>query len=126
MGIGHYTETAGLESARAGTGWPLREPRTFEGRRMFAFKPQLHDGETKSSRRQAGDLDGTDIMRIILANPATPRWIGGRLARFFVGPTPAPALVEAMAQRLVASGYEIAPVLRSLFRSRAFYGPDVM
>jgi hypothetical protein len=31
-----------------------------------------------------------------------------------------------MAQHLVASGYEIAPVLRSLFRSRAFYGPDVM
>ena len=126
MGIGHYTETDVRESARAWTGWTLREPRTFEGRRTFAFKPQLHDGATKTFQGQAGDLDGTDIMRIILANPATPRWIAGRLARFFVAPTPAPALVEAMAQHLVASDYEIAPVLRSLFRSRAFYGPDVV
>ncbi len=126
MGIGHYTETDIRESARAWTGWTLREPRTFEGRRAFEFRPQLHDTGTKTFQGQVGNLDGTDIMRIILANPATPRWIAGRLARFFVSPTSDPELVEAMAQHLVTSRYELAPVLRAMFRSRAFYRPDVV
>ena len=126
LGIGHYTETDIRESSRAWTGWTLRDYRTFEDRRNFAFKPQLHDGGTKTFLGQTGSFDGTDIMRIILANPATPRWIAGKLTKFFVSPAPAPELVEAMAQQLVANGYEIAPVLRGLFRSRAFYRPDVI
>ncbi len=126
MGIGQYTETDVREAARAWTGWGLRDPRTFEGRRAFEFKPQLHDGGTKTFQGEAGPLDGGDIMRIILAHPAPPRWIAGRLARFFVSPAPDPDLVEAMAQRLSASRYEIAPVLRAMFRSREFYRPEVI
>jgi len=126
MGIGHYTEPDIRESARAWTGWTLRDYRTFEDRRNFAFKPPLHDDGPKTFLGQTGNLDGTDVMRIILANPATPRWIAAKLAKFFVSPTPDSDLVDAMAQKLVASGYEIAPVLRALFRSRAFYRPEVV
>ncbi len=126
MDIGHYTETDIRESSRAWTGWTLRDYRTFEDRRTFAFKPQLHDGGVKTFLGQTGAFDGTDIMRIILVNPATPRWIAGKLATFFVSPTPAPDLVDAMAQQLVTSRYEIAPVLRALFRSQAFYRPEVI
>ena len=126
MGIGHYTETDIRESARAWTGWTLRDYRTFEDRRNFAYKPQLHDDGMKSFLGQSGTFDGTDIMRIILANPVTPRFIAGKLAKFFVSPTPDPNLVEAMGQQLVANGYETAPVLRALFRSRAFYRPEVI
>ena len=126
MGIGHYTETDIRESARAWTGWTLRDYRTFEDRRNFAFKPPLHDDGPKTFLGQSGNLDGTDVMRIILANPATPRWIAGKLANFFVSPTPDPDLVEAMARQLVASGYEVAPVLRAMFRSQAFYRPEVV
>jgi uncharacterized protein (DUF1800 family) len=126
MGIGHYSETDIREAARAWTGWTLRDYRTFEDRRNFAFKPPLHDDGPKTFLGQPGPLDGTDVMRIILANPATPKWIAGKLAKFFVSPTPDPDLVAAMAQQLVAGGYEIAPLLRSLFRSRAFYRPEVV
>ncbi len=126
MGIGHYTEPDIKESARAWTGWTLRDYRTFEDRRVFAFKPLLHDGGPKTFLGQTGAWDGTDIMRIILANPAAPQWIAGRLAQFFVAPKPDPALVEAMAQQIQASNYELKPALRALFRSRAFYRPEVM
>jgi uncharacterized protein (DUF1800 family) len=126
LGIGHYTETDIRESARAWTGWTLRDGRTFEGRRSFAFKPELHDNGQKTFLGHTGALDGGDVMRIILAHPAAPRWIAGKLARFFVSPTPPPDLVEAMAARLQASGYEMAPVLRAMFLSRAFYRPDVI
>ena len=125
MGIGHYTENDVLESARAWTGWTLRGGR-FEDRRAFDFKPRLHDDGIKTFLDTAGKLDGTDIMRIILAQPATPRWLAGKLAKFFVSPNPDPELVEAMAQELASGGYEITPVLRSVFQSRAFYRPEVM
>ena len=126
LGIGHYTEIDIRESARAWTGWTLADGRTFEGRRAFGYNPRLHDDGVKTFLGQTGAFDGTDIMRIILATPAAPRWIAGRLAKFFVSPTPDPDLVEAMAQSLVQHRYEIAPVLRAMFRSRAFYAPEVL
>jgi uncharacterized protein (DUF1800 family) len=126
MGIGHYAETDVKESARAWTGWTLRDFRTFAGRRAFAFRAEMHDAGMKTFLGQAGAWDGAEVMRIILANPATPRWIAGKLARFFVTPTPDPGLVEAMAQMLHTTGYEMAPLLRAVFRSRTFYQPAVL
>jgi uncharacterized protein (DUF1800 family) len=126
MGIGHYTETDVKESARAWTGWTLRDYRTGEGRRTFEFKPAIHDDGPKIFLGQEGPWDGGDIMRIILAQDATPRFIAGKLAAFFVAPDPDPALVDAMARQLRAANYELAPVLRALFRSRAFYRPRAL
>ena len=126
MGIGNYTETDVKESARAWTGWTLLDHRSFDGRRTFAFKPLAHDGGLKTFLRETGRLDGTDILRIIRAHPATPRWIAGKLAQFFVAPQPDPSLVDAMAQQLRDTNYGIRPVLEALFRSRAFYRPEVM
>lgn len=126
MGIGHYTETDVKESARAWTGWTLADGRTFTGRRTFAFKRALHDDGLKTFLGETGPWDGTDVLRIILNQPVTPRWIASRLARFFVSPTPDPQLVEALAQQLWESRYELTPVLRTLFRSQAFYRPEVL
>jgi uncharacterized protein (DUF1800 family) len=126
MGIGHYTEPDVKESARAWTGWSLRDYRTAEGRRTFAFKPAIHDDGDKVFLGQRGPWDGTDIMRMLLAQDATPRFLAGKLAAFFVAPTADQALVDAMAARLRAANYELAPVLRAVFRSRAFYRPAVM
>jgi uncharacterized protein (DUF1800 family) len=126
MGIGRYTEDDVRESARAWTGWTLADERFYEGRRTFAFKPQQHDDGQKTFLGQTGNWDGTDVMRIILAQPATPQWIAGKLARFFVSPEPPPAVVEALAGALRQQNYEIAPVLGALFRSRAFYRPEVI
>jgi uncharacterized protein (DUF1800 family) len=126
MGIGHYTETDVKESARAWTGWTLRDYRTGEDRRVFDFKPMIHDDAPKMFLGQAGPWDGTDVMRIILGQQATPRWIAGKLAAFFVGPAPDAALVAAAAQQLRAANYELTPVLKAIFRSRAFYRPEAM
>lgn len=126
MGIGHYTETDVKESARAWTGWTLRGYRPGDDRRAFDFKPLLHDAGPKVFLGQAGPWDGGDIMRIILAQDATPRWIAGKLAAFFVAPSPDQALVDAVAGELRAANYELGPVLRAMFRSQAFYRPEVM
>jgi uncharacterized protein (DUF1800 family) len=126
LGIGHYMEDDVRESARAWTGWTLRDYRTFEDRRSFAFKPLLHDGGQKTFLGQTGNWDGTDVMRILLAQPAAPRWIAGKLAAFFVASQPPADLVDAMAAAIRENDYELRPVLRTLFSSRAFYRPEVM
>jgi uncharacterized protein (DUF1800 family) len=126
MGVGHYTEPDVKESARAWTGWSLQEFRPGDGRRTFLFRPQIHDDGVKTFLGRTGRWDGADIMRIILAQDATPRFIAGKLAAYFVSPKPVPALVEAMAGMLRANGYETAPVLKAVFKSRMFYQPDVM
>jgi len=43
-----------------------------------------------------------------------------------VSPQPAQDLVDGLARLLRQLNYEIAPVIRALFRSRAFYRADVM
>jgi len=126
LGIGHYGEDDVRESARAWTGWTLRDYQSFEGRRTFAFRPMLHDAGQKTFLGQTGAWDGTDVMRIILAAPAAPRWVAGKLAKFFVAPQPPADIVDAMAVVVRDSNYELAPVLRMLFRSRAFYRADVL
>jgi uncharacterized protein (DUF1800 family) len=126
MGIGHYSEDDVREAARAWTGWTLLDYRSYSDRRTFAFKPAQHDGGQKTFLGQTGNWDGTDVMRIILANPAAPRWVAARLARFFVSPQPPADLVEGLAGLVRQSNYELAPVLRALFRSRAFYRPEVV
>ena len=126
MGIGHYTEDDVREAARAWTGWTVVDYRSFQDRRTFAFKPAEHDGGQKTFLGQTGPWDGTDVMRIILATPAAPQWVAAKLAKFFVAPQPPAELVDGLAGLLRQSNYELAPVLRALFRSRAFYRPDVM
>jgi uncharacterized protein (DUF1800 family) len=126
MGIGHYTEPDVKESARAWTGWTLRDYRPGDGRRTFEFKPAIHDFDRKTFLGQTGPWDGGDILRIILGQDATPRFIAGKLAAFFVSPSPDAGLVDAMARRLRAGNYELAPVLKALFRSQGFYRRDAM
>ena len=126
MGIGRYSEDDVRESARAWTGWTLQDERRFLDRRTFAFKANQHDDGQKTFLGETGNWDGTDVIRIVLANPATPSWVAGKLAKFFVSPQPPQDLVDGLARMLRQQNYEIAPVIRALFRSRAFYRADVM
>jgi len=126
LGIGHYSETDVKESARAWTGWSLRDNRTYADRRTFLFRPQWHDDGVKTFLGRTGAWNGGDILRMILATPFARAWVAGKLARWFVSSQPDQRLVDAMAQQLWETNYELRPVLATLFRSQAFYRPDVM
>jgi uncharacterized protein (DUF1800 family) len=126
LGIGHYSETDVRESARAWTGWSLKDNRTYADRRTFMFRPRWHDDGIKTFLGRTGPWDGADVLRIILATPFAPAWLAGKLARWFVSSQPDQRLVDAMAQQLRETNYELRPVLATLFRSNAFYRPDVM
>ncbi|MEW5879597.1 MAG: DUF1800 domain-containing protein [Pseudomonadota bacterium] len=109
LGEGGYTERDVKEAARAFTGWSV-DPDTG----AFVFRPRLHDDGEKTVLGRSGRFDGDAVLDILLEQPATARFVVGKLWREFVSPRPDPARIDAIAQRFRASGYEIRVALREL------------
>ena len=135
LGVGNYTEKDVFECARAFTGWTIaaKIPRAplhrFNWR--FEFRPEEHDYGQKTFLGRTGNFDGEDIIDIILEQPACPRFIARHLYNFFVADEPQvpawsvdqprdPEAIDLMSETFVRSGYEIKPVLRTMFNSDFF------
>jgi uncharacterized protein (DUF1800 family) len=116
LGVGNYTETDIKQVARAFTGWEVRLDR-------FAFNAIQHDGGAKTFFGQRGNFDGDDAIKIVLEQPAAPRFIARKLIRYFVFDEPeAPdALVEPLAKDLREKDFEIRPVVRRMLGSNLFF-----
>ena len=135
LGVGNYTEKDVFECSRAFTGWTIgaKMPRYPYARYPweFEFRPEDHDFSEKTFLGQTGNFDGEDIIDIVLQQLACPRFISRHLYNFFVADEPQvpawdieeprnPEAIDALSKIFVDSGYEIKPVLRSLFNSDYF------
>ncbi|MGH7097181.1 MAG: DUF1800 domain-containing protein [Stellaceae bacterium] len=135
LGVGNYTETDVREASRAFTGWTFETkiPRAPYGRFpwKFEYRAEDHDDGEKEFLGHKGNLNGEDIIRIILQQPACARFICRHMYNFFVADEPqVPAwpiepprdqkAVEAMAGVLRDSNYDIRSVLRFMFNSDFF------
>jgi len=98
---------------------------------QFEYKDWDHDHDEKTFLGETGDFNGEDIIDIILKNPATSRFIARHLYNFFVADEPQvpawsvtppndPDAIEAIAQALRDSNYDIRSALRVLFKSDFF------
>lgn len=114
LGIGNYTEDDIKESARAFTGWRISP-------KGLTVIPRLHDSGSKTFLGRTGNFGGMDIIDIIFEQPAAAEFISKKLFLYFVQDQPDEAVIQAMASQLRASNYELAPVLKTLFLSEAFY-----
>ncbi len=114
MGVGQYSERDIRESARAFTGW------NFEGTR-FRVHAERHDDGVKTVFGREGRFDGVQLIDLILAQPATADYIASRLYRYFVRDEISPATARRLGAVLRKSGYELAPLLETIFLSRDFY-----
>lgn len=114
LGVGNYTENDVKEAARAFTGWTFSD----EG---FIVRPRQHDDGAKQFLGKNGNFDGDGIVDIILEQPACPRWLAKKLLTFFVMPDPDKKLIDAVAGEIRHQKYELRPVMKTLFRSEAFY-----
>lgn len=120
---GGYTETDVVEVARAFTGWTIQESRETG----FYFEPDTHDtgekqvlGHTLPADR--GIEDGLHVLSILVAHPATARFICRKLCVRFVSDDPPESLIESAAAVWAETRGEIRPVLRHLFTSDEFKG----
>jgi len=118
-GIGNYTEQDVLEAARAFTGWHREGPR-------FAFTADVHDSGAKRILGRRGKFDGSDVIDLLAAHPATPRFIARKLLRFFACPNPTDAVVAEAAELYDRTQLNTRLFVRELFQSRYFFSEDCL
>ena len=116
LGIGNYTENDIKNSARAFTGW------THDGD-DFVFRRFEHDDGTKVFMGRSGNFNGDDIIDIILQHPACPTYIAGCIWKYFAYEEMEDGLAESLGTMLKENNWELRPVLRTMFTSKAFYQP---
>ena len=135
LGAGNYTEVDVREASRAFTGWTFETklPRLPYGRFpwKFEYRPEDHDDGEKTFLGHKGNLNGEDIINIVVQQPACARFICRHLYNFFVADEPQvpawpieaprdPAAIDAMCKAFINSKCEIKPVLRAMFKSDFF------
>jgi len=135
MGVGNYTEDDVRDCSRAFTGWTItpKLPRFPMGRFdwFFEYRDEDHDHDDKTFLGHTGDLNGDDIIDIIVQQPATAQFICRHLYNFFVADEPQvpawsvtlprdPEAVDMLAKVFVESDYDMRSVLRALFNSDFF------
>lgn len=113
LGIGNYTERDVREVARAFTGWGSRHHR-------FVFNEAFHDRGQKSIHGTTGDLDGTDVVEILVGLPACHRFVARNLLTAFSHPDPTDGQVEALARVFADADGDLRATLRALLLDPAF------
>ncbi|HWZ74794.1 MAG TPA: DUF1800 domain-containing protein [Casimicrobiaceae bacterium] len=119
LGEGHYSEQDIKEAARAFTGWSL-DRQTGQ----FVFRRFIHDDGVKTVLGRTGNLDGDQVLDILLREPATAEFITRKLWREFVSPDPDEPAIRRIAQRFRDSRYDIKVALYGIFTSDAFYASE--
>jgi uncharacterized protein (DUF1800 family) len=124
MGIGNYTEDDVKAAARAFTGWtvkpllPAQPYGYFDAE--FAYDASIHDDGEKTFLGETGPWNGDDIIKIIVRQPATARFIATKLHAFFVSDEPDEAEIRYLADVFSRSNGDMRHVLRALFLSSSF------
>ena len=135
MGVSNYTELDVRECSRAFTGWTIKPKLSrFPYSRFdweFEYRDEDHDDGEKTFLGHSGRFNGEDIINIVCQQPSTARFIARHMYNFFVADeaqvpawsvTPArdPAAIDALETAFIESGYEVLPMLRTLFLSDFF------
>lgn len=150
VGPGNYSETDVRESARAFSGLRIalydsggsrmKAPKYDKANRQAyvdqvnalvaagayfrgATVARLHDSGSKIFLGHTGNLGPDDIVDILLAQPSCAPFVTRRAMTFFASPNPTDADVNAVATQFRASRYDIATLMRAIFRSPAFTTP---
>ena len=135
MGVGNYSELDIKDASRAFTGWTFGQPPPLYPHGyytpQFKFDADDHDFGEKTFLGQTGDLDGGDIVEIIVKQPASAKFITRHLYNFFVTDEPQvptwndlepldPQLIDEMSSALLDSGGEMKAAMRVMFLSDSF------
>lgn len=116
----NYTETDVVEVARAFTGWSLQDDE-------FTFKENKHDFGFKTVKGVSGDLDGTDVIDILVGDTATSRRIPQKLWSFLAYPIDLgdPICDELQAVYEQTDG-DLSAIVEAILMHDAFYGEEAL
>jgi uncharacterized protein (DUF1800 family) len=115
LGIGHYSEADVKEAARALTGWAVEDS-------AFAEVPARHDAGDKTILGRTGKWSGSDLVKILLDQPATAERLAAKLCRLFFGERAvAPGAVAALAAGLREHDLDIAWAAGVILNAQRFF-----
>ncbi|MEZ5041399.1 MAG: DUF1800 domain-containing protein [Saprospiraceae bacterium] len=119
-----YTQTDIQEAARALTGWVGY----FAPCGPIGFVDVYHDNGEKTIFGRTGNWGYEELHAILFEEreDIIAKHICGKLYQNFVHPQLDESIVSALATTFKASGFELAPVLRQLFKSEHFYDDYVV
>lgn len=126
-----YTEEDVIETARALTGYVERGE---EGCTQVTFRADRHDAGAKTILGQTGNWGYDDVITILFQQRPNEisEFICRKLYEFFVHPDSrdeannAQVIIDGMAATFLANDFEIAPVLRQLFKSEHFFDDEAI
>ncbi|WP_222983020.1 DUF1800 domain-containing protein [Flagellimonas meishanensis] len=122
-----YTEEDIIETSKALSGYTERGE---EGCTQVTFDPTEFNTDNKTILGQTGNWGYDDVIDILFnQRPNQIAWfICKKLYEFFIHPDStdddggiAPQIIDGLAQTFIANNFEIAPVLRQLFKSQHFF-----
>ena len=135
LGVGNYSEQDIKDASRAFTGWTFEQPPPLYPHgyypAKFLFRKDDHDDGEKTFLGVTGNLNGGDIIDIIVKSPASARFICRHLYNFFVADEPQvpswndvppldPEGIAMMEAKFIETGGDIRSVLRVMFNSDFF------
>lgn len=123
-----YTQEDIVEGSRAFTGYQDQVLDADTGLRHMVFVPNRHDANDKTVLGitipgQNVTDDYQAMVDLTVDHAPVAEWIARSLLRGFVVDDPDEALVDQVAQVLRDEDYELAPTLRAIFLSEAFFSP---
>lgn len=114
LGVGKYTEKDVRESARALTGWSVKNGRTV-------LRMQHHDAGHKTVLGKQGMLGLEDLTAILIDEPATWKRLAWRLCDHFLGEGVPDEAIDALAVGLREHDLEIGWAVETILRSEFFF-----
>ncbi|RRQ49687.1 DUF1800 domain-containing protein [Maribacter algicola] len=126
-----YTEQDIIETARALSGYVERGE---EGCTQVTFRADRHDTGTKTILGQTGAWGYDDVITILFQQRPNEiaEFICRKLYEFFVHPDSqddannAQTIIDGMASTFISNNFELAPVLRQLFKSEHFFDDEAI
>ncbi len=115
LGVGNYTEDDVRAAARALTGWRidlLHDSATLA--------PRAHDPGPETVLGTSAPFDASSLVDLLVARPASPTFLAGRIWTRFVSDTPPdPATMSALVAAY-GPGHDVSALLRAAVTSPAF------
>lgn len=115
-----YTETDIQQIARAFTGY--NSVATTDGLILFN-ENNTFDAGVKTIFGQTGNWGYSDVINILFEQKGNliAQYICGKLYEYFVSFTPNEYIISQLAQTFIDNNFELAPVIRQLFKSNHFF-----
>lgn len=114
-----YTENDIKEAARAFTGWSVAKGE-------FIFKQRQHDTESKTFLGQTGNFDGEDVIKILLKEKQTARYLCEKIVEFLIGRTIPTSTLNTFVDEFYTSNYDLGVLIKSILTNEVFYQEETI